>query len=160
MKLSKHDPMTEMKMDMTPMIDVVFQLIIFFMLITDLTQKELEDLQLPIAEEAVEDVPDPKKVRPIVNIDYEGVIKVKREEFYNPEEGDYSRMKGYLANQARLMPKEFDEVVGEELPDNPLLIRADQVTPFKYLQKVMEICGEQGIRIWKVEIAAAQPEKE
>ena len=45
MNLSRHDPETEMDLDMTPMIDVVFLLIIFFMIITDLTQQELEDLQ-------------------------------------------------------------------------------------------------------------------
>ena len=44
MKLNKHDPQTDMELDMTPMIDVVFLLIIFFMIITDLTQQDLEVL--------------------------------------------------------------------------------------------------------------------
>ena len=65
MNLSKHDPETEMDMDMTPMIDVVFLLIIFFMIITDLTQQDLEDLELPMAMHAVADKPDPDEWRPI-----------------------------------------------------------------------------------------------
>ncbi len=42
MNLSKHQ-FDELEMNMTPMIDVVFLLIIFFMLITDMTQQDLED---------------------------------------------------------------------------------------------------------------------
>ncbi len=160
MNLNKHDPQTDMEMNMTSMIDVVFLLIIFFMIITDMTQQELEDLELPIAVKAVEDQPDPDVIRPIINIDYGGVIKVKRETYYDPEidEADRTKLEGYLANQSRLMPKKMDEKLKKELPDNPLLIRADQVTPFKHLQKIMEICSKEGIQIWKLEIAAAQPE--
>ena len=45
----------EAEMDMTPMIDVVFLLIIFFVLVIDLSQRELEDLILPKATYAVLD---------------------------------------------------------------------------------------------------------
>ena len=34
----------EIALNMTPMIDVVFNLIVFFMLVTDMTQKELEEI--------------------------------------------------------------------------------------------------------------------
>jgi biopolymer transport protein ExbD len=158
MNLNRHDAQTDMEMNMTPMIDVVFLLIIFFMIITDLTQQELEDLKLPVAVEADEDKPDPKVVRPILNIDYRGEIKVKREVYFDPEDGDSKQLEGFLADSARKMPQELDETSGMTLPDNPVLIRADQVTPFKEIQRVMEICSKQGIRIWKIEIAAAQPE--
>ena len=40
----------ELDMDMTPMIDCVFLLMIFFVLVIDLSQKNLEDLILPRAE--------------------------------------------------------------------------------------------------------------
>ena len=38
-------------MDMTPMIDCVFLLMIFFVLVIDLSQKNLEDLILPLQQE-------------------------------------------------------------------------------------------------------------
>ena len=64
MNINKHDAETEMEMNMTPMIDVVFLLIIFFMIITDLTQQDLEELKLPVARAgASKDEPDPKVVR-------------------------------------------------------------------------------------------------
>ncbi|MEM7306522.1 MAG: biopolymer transporter ExbD [Planctomycetota bacterium] len=165
MKLNKHDAQTEMEMNMTPMIDVVFLLIIFFMIITDLTQQDLEEIKLPVAQTCVPDEPQKGVVRPIVNINDKGLMVVKRNEVYNPESNDTRQLEGYLADQARFMPKKGlneDLPIGPGnpgVPDNPLLIRADENTPFKYVQKIMEICGKQGIQIWKIEIAAAESEK-
>jgi len=156
MNLAKHDPQTEMEMDMTPMIDVVFLLIIFFMIITDLTQKDLEDLELPMVIHASEDKPDPSEWRPIINIKFSGEIIVTRETYYDPENGDdYAAMKDWLALTAGKMSKENDDPNG--LPDDALLIRADMSTPFKHIQKVMELCGPKGIQIWKVQLAASVP---
>ena len=45
-KANRHIP-KEAKMDMTPMIDVVFLLIIFFMVVTELVRLEIEPVTLP-----------------------------------------------------------------------------------------------------------------
>ncbi|HIG10726.1 MAG: biopolymer transporter ExbD [bacterium] len=157
MNLNKHDPMTEMEMDMTPMIDVVFLLIIFFMVITDMTQADLEDLKLPVAQNATADKPNPDEFRPIVNIKIDGSILVKRELLFDPEnEDDYKVLREYLSDVARRMKKEK----ASGLPDEPLLIRADENTSFKHIQKVMEQCGYAGIQIWKVQLAAAEAKKD
>lgn len=158
MKLTKKRPSDEAEMDMTPMIDIVFQLIIFFMLITDMSQKELETLVLPVAVTASPDKPDPTEIRPVVNILSDGSIYVMGEIKYDPERDDgYLQVKAYLQQQAALMDKKPVEPGSSTIaPDNPLLIRADQSTPFKHIQKVMEICGQQGIQIWKVQLAAAE----
>jgi len=157
MNMNKHDAKTEMEMNMTPMIDVVFLLIIFFMIITDLTQQDLEELKMPAARSAQEDVPDPKIVRPIINIPQSGKMIHKRNSLYDPEvDGDSMiGLERFLADQANRMK------AGEDgLPDNPLMIRADRGTEFKYIQRVMEICGKEGIRIWKLELGAAQVEED
>ena len=162
MNINKHDAETEMEMNMTPMIDVVFLLIIFFMIITDLTQKDLEDLVLPMAMSSVEDKPDPKAVRPIINIPQNGRMIVKQKPYYDPETDgdDMTVLSRFLADQSARMPWVFDEEVGAKLPDNPLMIRADTNTEFKYIQRIMEVCGKQGIQIWKLELAASEdPEK-
>lgn len=156
MNLAKHDPETEMEMNMTPMIDVVFLLIIFFMIITDLTQKDLEDLELPMVIHASEDKPDPTEWRPIINIKFSGEIVVTRETYYDPENGDdYEAMKDWLTLTAEKMSRDPDDT--SNLPDDALLIRADMSTPFKHIQKVMELCGDVNIRIWKVQLAASVP---
>ena len=104
MKLNKHDAQTEMDMNMTPMIDVVFLLIIFFMIITDLTQKDLEVLVLPMAKSAAEDKPDPELVRPIINIPQRGAMIVKGEAKYDPERDgdDMTGLERYLATPQHL----------------------------------------------------------
>ena len=163
MNINKHDAQTEMDMNMTPMIDVVFLLIIFFMIIRDVTQQDLEELKLPMAVAAVEDKPDPTEVRPVINILHTGEIIVKRKTLFDPETDDTTELETYLSNQARQMkkkPMNEETGTGPMLPDNPLLIRADQNTPFKFIQRVMALCGKQGIQIWKVELAASEdPEK-
>jgi biopolymer transport protein ExbD len=159
MRLNRTDARTDAEMDMTPMIDVVFNLIIFFMIITDLTQAELEELKLPLATTAVEDKPDPDERRPIVNIKQDGTIIVRREVIYTTEEDDYTKLKDYLSDMALLMEKDIPEGLSVAVPDDPILIRADENTPFKMIQKIMEICGQKGIQIWKVELAASQPQE-
>ena len=92
-----------------------------------------------------------------MNIPYDGRVIVKREVYYNPERDDanpdpYVQMKEWLGFAARKMEQK------DELPDEPLLIRADAVTSFKHLQKLMEFCGEKGVQIWKIQLAAAETE--
>lgn len=157
MNLNKHDPETEMDMDMTPMIDVVFLLIIFFMVITDMTQQDLEELQLPVAINATADKPKPDEFRPVVNIKVDGSIWVKRRMYFDPENSDdYKELRGWLTDVADKMKKEE----GGVLPDEALLVRADMNTPFKYVQKVMEQCGYKGIQIWKIQLAASEAPKD
>ncbi len=158
MNLMRDSASSGLEMDMTPMIDCVFQLIIFFMLITDLSQMDLEQVYLPKAEVAAADKPDPREIRPVVNITSDGRILVKRVVYYDPLKDDnYQKLEEYLAGVARVMPTEPLDKKNPGSPKvraNPLLIRADQSTPAKYIQRVMEICGSHGIQIWKVELAA------
>ena len=65
------------EMDMTPMIDIVFNLLIFFMVITDLSQKDIAELTLPIAYMASEDKDDDPDDRIILNIDKQGQLLFK-----------------------------------------------------------------------------------
>lgn len=164
MKITRTDPQTDAEMDMTPMIDIVFQLIIFFMLITDMTQKDLEVLVLPAALHAEPDEPDPKIVRPVINIVAEGRIFVKGDLLYDPTNDDkYQKLRQYLFDMAKRMNKEpIDPAnpASRKVIGDPVLIRADQATPFKHVQKVMELCGLQDIQIWKVQLAASEFKEE
>lgn len=155
MKLSKHEAQIEAEMNMTSMMDVTFLLIMFFMVVTDMSQQDLEDLQLPVAVTAAPDKPNPDEFRPIVNILIDGSMWVKRREYYDPENpDDYKAVRVWLAEVTNRMEKK------DGLPDEPLLIRADENTPFKEVQKLMEQCGYKDIKIWKIQLAAAEEEKE
>jgi biopolymer transport protein ExbD len=63
-------------MDMTPMIDCVFLLMIFFVLIIDLSQTNLEDLILPKAEYQEPDDSPPEN-RPVINLLQNGAVYYK-----------------------------------------------------------------------------------
>ncbi len=168
-------PDTEVEMDMTPMIDVTFLLVIFFIIVNDMTQSELEDLKLPIAMEAGHD--DPPPGRPILNVMPEGEVIWKKNMLYFPgmqpppeappnpfrkgQPDFYYKLAQQLSRFADKMPKQVDEKhpgLGE-LPDDPILIRADRNTEFKHISKIMETCTRPEIKIWKVQLAASEPEQ-
>lgn len=167
MNLAKHDAETDMDMDMTPMIDVVFLLIIFFMVITDLTQQDLEDVDLPIAAHARPDTPDPNEWRPILNVMFDGPIIYKKKTYFDPEintgKEKFKELKILLKDFADRM-KVKDRIDSPELPagsppDQPLLVRADMTTPFKFVQYAMEQCAQPTIQIWKLQLAVSTPEE-
>ncbi len=150
----------EVEMDMTPMIDCVFQLIIFFFLIIDLQNQELELLKLPKARFAVPDQP-PEGVRPILNVKQDGdVIYRKRKVYDHTKETDFGKLKEQLKYFAdSLMKKEYDKTLKKDLPDDPLLIRADMWTEMHFVAKIMQTCGDKDVLIWKVELAVGEPEE-
>jgi biopolymer transport protein ExbD len=75
MRLKKHRRPTQLQMDMTPMIDVAFQLIIFFMTVSQMSEVAHERLQLPRQIGAEEQ--KPKTL--IVNVSDTGQLKVAGE---------------------------------------------------------------------------------
>jgi biopolymer transport protein ExbD len=116
-----------------------------------MTQQDLEDLQLPVALTAVADTPKPDEFRPVVNIKIDGSMWVKRKEYYDPENPDeYKKIKAWLTDVASVMKQK------DGFPDEPLLIRPDENTPFREVQKLMTQCGYKGIQIWKIQLAASE----
>ena len=158
MNLAQSNAETEMDMNMTPMIDVVFLLVIFFMLVSDLSQKDLEDIELPQSNQAVHDRPDPQRVRPIVNIHQSGEIIVRRETLFDPESEEplpYRRLEHYLSDTAARMKREVLEN-GRSVPKEPVLLRVDATTPFVSLQRVLELCAKPGIDLWRLELGVSE----
>lgn len=197
--MSRHEADTETEVDMTPMIDMTFLLIIFFIIVNDMSQKDLEELKLPIAMEAGQD--EPPENRPVLNVRWfpaGGVPKAVVERYYEelgitiPTDMEWSDIvwkrnilyypfmdtegrtdpirKGRpdyywkLAETMKLvwrphMEMKMDDKLKKMLPDDPILLRADRNTPFKYLQKIMEVCTREGILIWKVQLAASEDPK-
>ena len=154
MKMSKQDSEPEpLEIDMTPMIDVVFLLIVFFMIVVDLTQKDLVLLQLPDAEFAEEDK-KPEKNRMTVNITWDAKSEVS-EIYVKQETYTLDELKAWMYPRARVKinPKtKFSEI--------PILIRCDKDAPFKMVQQVMAICADKDIQIYKVLLAAAEKKLE
>jgi biopolymer transport protein ExbD len=125
----------EPKLNMTPMIDVVFQLLLFFMLVTEMSKMEAEAISLPTATKGIEDR-KPLKNRLVINVKKEGTIVINRREF-SPR-----GLRGYLHG----VSVRFRDADG--LSTLPVKIRADANVQYKYVQQVMVQCMRE--YIWKL----------
>ena len=128
---------------MTPMIDIVFQLIIFFMLVMDMTQVQIERVTLPFASKAIrEKYEDPTQM--ILNIMPDGTIKIHGRRFWHPgKEDDNTTLENLFETRRHNLlyqenPPKTDWV------KYPLLIRADRSTAFEHIQKVLMIAAHHG----------------
>jgi biopolymer transport protein ExbD len=113
------------KIQMTPMIDMTFLLLVFFMVTSKITkeQKKLE-IKLPVAATASQ--PDDISGRDIVNIDAAG-------EFYTGDtKVDLPQLKRHL--KQRLI----------DYPPLKISVRADAKTPAKRIKEVMKAAAEAG----------------
>lgn len=117
---------------------------------------------LPTVRHAVEDRLAPGEFRPVLEISEDGWIGVAGQWLHVPELDDekeepFGRVRSWLAETAQKMKKDRlgkENRTGPMIPDEALLIRPDGRTPFHHLQAVMELCGEHGIMIWKIQFAA------
>jgi len=151
----KQEAGTEVVMDMTPMIDVVFLMIIFFMIVSDMSQQDLAELVLPKADMAQDD--ETEEGRMIINIVESGDLEIKRVAYKSLDDPDaQSAVRTYLQNAVALGEKDPKY---PDLSARSLLVRADKQTKFKEVQKLMRIAAETGIGIYKIDLAAAQNEQ-
>ncbi|NCD21376.1 MAG: biopolymer transporter ExbD [Spartobacteria bacterium] len=126
---------TDAKLDMTPMIDVVFQLIIFFVVTAAMQSKAMEsNVRMAMAPNGpVEEVKDPRTVT--VDVIADGRIQIMKTTI---SEGQLLT----ILNNAR-------KTSGQS---TPVVIRGDLVTKHEAIKRVMDICGKAGL--WKIRFAA------
>ena len=121
-------------MNMTPMIDVVFLLIIFFLVSSHLAQQESQyELDLPLAVSG--STPPPSERRPVtVSVLADGSVMVA----------------GHSVNAAQLEVRLRNEAarVGSDLE---VRIRTDRSVPYRTIEPVMVACARAGI--WNVKFA-------
>jgi biopolymer transport protein ExbD len=154
-----------MEMDMTPMIDCVFLLMIFFVLIIDLSQKNLEDLILPKAKYQEPD-DKPAENRPVINLLQTGAVYWKGKVQYDPatDGKDYSGIMKMLKRikETTKLKTSTENIGGRavELVDEPILLRADKWTEWHYVGEVMKQCSQPEAAFWMVELAMSEKDKE
>lgn len=128
--------------NLTPMLDMVFQLVTFFMLVINFKGAQLDlSLKLPVLGSARPLDTEGHDELFVLNIDSQGKLKV-----YGVEKD----MKSYIAGEAKvaIAKMTFDNPKfkkGDELP-TMIVIRADKATPFKLLDEVIKTCQEHGFR--------------
>ena len=133
-------PQDNPQLDMTPMIDVVFELIIFFVVTLKMAQEKDETIRLEDGKHGI--VLTPEELPPghmIVDIAKNGRISM---------------------NNGTMTP----EQVGQRVKDRyrrygefPVLIRADYRVKHEHVARVMNACTANGI--WKIAFVAVQDRK-
>ena len=114
----------EVSFQITPMIDLTFLLLIFFMVTQKITEQQLQvPVKLPVAVSAV---PPEKTERDIINIDGEGQYYI----------GDQPATKEEVLAHLK--------VKFEDFPPLQIYLRADQNTPTKKIREFVEIATEVG----------------
>lgn len=141
-------------LSMTPMIDIVFNLLIFFMVVTDLNQKDLANLTLPLAHMADQDKADDPDDRVILNVDQMGYVMWKGKKVTLDELG---AILGNLKEKYELKKRAQGQSGLEDLPGGGkasklfVLLRADKETPWQHVQWLMTIMAEQ--KLYKMQFA-------
>ena len=128
--------------NLTPVLDMVFQLITFFMLVINFKTASMDlSLKLPVVGSARPVDTKGQEELLIMNIDSKGQLNVY---------GAPRDIEGYVASEAqasllaaRRKNPELEQ--GDELPTT-VVIRADRATPFHLLNRVIKACQEHGFR--------------
>ena len=126
MRLQHHDK-EEPTVDLTSLIDVVFLLLIFFMVSTTFERESVLKVDLPEASsvEEREEIPDSLELV----IDSEGRMYLNDQRLIDSEE-----------NTIRAA---IEQVAGEER-NIPLVLRADRQTPHHFVVTAMDVAGQLG----------------
>ena len=119
------DEKEETKLQMSPLIDMVFLLIIFFMTASHMSTMKNMDLDIPEASHAA--VPKERPERWTVNVLKDGVV--------------YSGQTPVTLDELRAMVAARIQVE----PGLKVYLRADRVTPHKIVRQVMNAMAEAGV---------------
>jgi biopolymer transport protein ExbD len=114
-------------LSLTPLIDVVFLLLIFFLVTSEFEEEERRlDIVLPTATSAVPMVGKPREI--VIDVDAEGQV--------------------YLRGREMTLER-LEELVRAAVDNNPTnqsaVIRADRKASFQPVVSVMDICNRTGV---------------
>ena len=111
--------------ELTPMIDVVFLLIAFFMTLISFISAERIELKLPEAKQAT--IPEDPGERQYVSVDLAG------QAYYGAYPISYEALPAALVATRTAQPT------------MKIYLRADADTPHRHVNRVMEACAEAGV---------------
>ena len=137
MNFKGHGRRDEVSLDMTPLIDVVFLLLIFFMLTASFTQAQRLKVELPKAEQG-EAVKDPAKDW-VIEIDAQGNYALNGEALAGDQ----------LILRLRELPERTDDTV--------ILIRADAKTEHQAVVQALDAARAAGLLHIGLATETAQP---
>ena len=129
MKFRRHHPRNNLRINLTPLIDTVFLLLVFFMMTTTFNKQSQLEINLPEAKSELGTQEEKERIRII--IDAEGNFAINESE------------NALINNELDTLKRALKEVAGEEL--NPiLLLSADKKSPHQAVMKALEASRDLG----------------
>ena len=126
MKIDTDEGADELTLNLTPMIDVIFQLLIFFMVATAFLDPERE-LEVELPEASSGQVVDEPLDEIVINVMRDGRLLVSGEEV---REGALPALLAHAAQRD---------------PETPVTIRGDRLVHHERVVGVMDACGSAGL---------------
>ena len=127
--------------NLTPLLDMVFQLITFFMLVINFKGASMDlSLKLPVLGSA-RPLERHGKLEPLLlNIDTEGRVTVQ---------GKKIDVEQFITKEARVLKNQL-QILGTPIENGelpvPVIVRADRSAPFHLVNRILKLCQEQGYR--------------
>lgn len=153
-------------MNMTPMIDICFQLVVFFMLTLDVSSKEYVALTLPFAKGGVEDkddLSDPvASLKLIVNVLPDGKIMLKGNEYAFTIDKPEESMKAIKTLHAEIMnltsaDSSFPGIKSDDQHTNiPIQVHADRAALWRYVQWIIATAASPQTKMYKIYFSVKQ----
>lgn len=134
-------PRTEVSIELTPLIDVVFLLLIFFMVSTTFIRETQLDLDLP---EASGDLQQPEDQSIVVTIAEDGTYAVNDQALVN--------------NQLATLMRALRQQISERDAPQQLIITADANATHQAVVRAMDAAGQVGLT--RLSITTQAPEEE
>jgi biopolymer transport protein ExbD len=153
----KETELTVPEIDMTPMIDIVFQLIAFFMVITNFEQTQADE-RVKLPKDVLAKVPEAKReTKLVINVGFErNSDGTKKDDepfvFYNGELFRVADFKKNLELEARFFKEQ-----GDAVKDVSVILRADKEVPTGLVQELIKQAQE--AKFEKFAMSATQESK-
>jgi biopolymer transport protein ExbD len=147
-------------MNMTPMIDICFQLVVFLMLTLDMSSKEYVPLTLPFASHGVEDKDDPAdpvmSLKLIVNVLPDGKIVLKGNEYpftIDDPDGSMKAIKALHAEMMNLTAADSNHpgMKSDDQHTNvPIQVHGDRAALWRYVQWIIATAASPQTKMYKI----------
>ena len=155
----KPDRPSKVDIDLTAMIDVVFQLIIFFMVVTQITTQDNVNLRLPDAIAANKEPPTAKQIFTvhIAPVNQIATVELPTEFgwfcYGEPGHKSVAEMKNILAKIANMVDVEGKGYYGkndQDISENMIYVRCDARCPAGHFAQLIELMVE--ARMYKIKV--------
>jgi biopolymer transport protein ExbD len=155
-------------LNMTPMIDIVFQLVVFFMLTLDMSSKDYIPLTLPFAHHAVEDKDDAadpiQSLKVVVNLLPDGKIVLKGNTYAMTQDDPAGSMLALkelhrtLLNAVQPDPEHPNIREEDQHSKIAIQVHGDRAALWRYVQWIIATASSPQIKIYKVYFSVKQPQ--